>query len=49
MGGRGRLYQTVLCDHQNDACIKMGSDESHFNVTLIMRDMQSQLESVHRP
>ena len=25
-------------DHQNDCCIKMGSDESQFNVSLIVRD-----------
>ena len=24
--------------HQNDSCIKVGSDESHFNVSLIVRD-----------
>ena len=24
--------------YQNDTCIKMGSDESHFNVSLTMRD-----------
>ena len=24
--------------HQNDSYIKMGSDESHFNVLLIVRD-----------
>ena len=24
--------------HQNDSCIKLGSDESHFNVSLIVRD-----------
>ena len=24
--------------HHNDSCIKMGSDESHFNVSLIARD-----------
>ena len=29
-GGRGRLY---TC-HQNDFCIKMGIDESHFNVSV---------------
>ena len=23
---------------QNDSCIEMGSDESHFNVSLIVRD-----------
>ena len=26
------------CHHHNDSCIKMGSDESHFNVFLIARD-----------
>ena len=26
------------CHHQNDFCIKMCSDESHFNVSLIVRD-----------
>ena len=24
--------------HQNDSCIKMGSDKSHFNILLIVRD-----------
>ena len=24
--------------HQNDSCIKMGSDESHFNVSLTVRN-----------
>ena len=27
----------IHCLHQNDPCIKMGSDESHFNVSLIVR------------
>ena len=37
--GRGRLlYLSLYCHHQNDSCIKMGSDESHFNVPLIVRD-----------
>ena len=36
-GGRGRLYLTLLCHHQNHSCVKMGSDESHFNVSLIVR------------
>ena len=26
------------CHHQNDSCIKMGSDESPFKVSLIVRD-----------
>ena len=33
-GGPGELH----CHHQNDSCIKMGSDESHYNVSLIVRD-----------
>ena len=28
-GGRGRLYITVHRHHQNDFCIKMGSDYMH--------------------
>ena len=32
------IYLSLQCRHQNDSCIKMGSDESHFNVSLIMRD-----------
>ena len=24
----------LVCIHQNDSCIKMGSDESHFNVSV---------------
>ena len=32
------MYLSLQCHHQNDSCIKMGSDESHFNVSLIVRD-----------
>ena len=28
---------SLHCHHQNDSCIKMGSDESHFNVSLILK------------
>ena len=38
--GRGRegeeretVYLSLHCQHQNDFCIKMGSNESHFNVS----------------
>ena len=39
-GGEKReiIYLSLQCHHQNDSCIKMGSDESHFNVSLIVRD-----------
>ena len=32
------IYLSLHCQHQNDSCIKMGTDESHFNVSLIVRD-----------
>ena len=38
IGGEGDYYTYRYCHHQNDSCIKMGSDESHFNVSLIVRD-----------
>ena len=28
------MYLSLHCHHQNDFCIKMGSEESHFNVTV---------------
>ena len=31
-GGRGRLYLTLHCHHQDDSCIEMSSDESRLNV-----------------
>ena len=32
-GEREIMYLSVHCDHQNDFWIKVGSDESHFNVS----------------
>ena len=32
------IYISLHCHHQNDSCIEMGSNESHFNVSLIVRD-----------
>ena len=40
-GGGGEkeiIYLSLHCHHQNDYCIKMGSDENHFNVSLIVRN-----------
>ena len=31
-GEREIIYLSLHCHHQNGSCIKMGSDESHFNV-----------------
>ena len=38
-------YLSLHCPHQNDSCIKIGSDESHFNVLFIVRDKVKR----HRP
>ena len=38
MGEGEIIYLLLHCHHQNDFCIKVGSNESHFNVSLIMRD-----------
>ena len=37
-GGRGRVYTYRYIVTTRMTCIKMGSDESHFNVSLIVRD-----------
>ena len=37
MGEREIIYLSLHCHHQNDSYIEMGSDESHFNVSLIVR------------
>ena len=34
VGEREIIYLSLCCRHQNDSCIKMGSDESHFNVSV---------------
>ena len=33
-GEREIIYLSLHCHHQNDFCTKMGSDESHFNVSV---------------
>ena len=39
MGGeREIIYLSLHCHHQSDSCIKVGSDENYFNVSLIVRD-----------
>ena len=37
-GERESIYLSLHCHHQKDSCIKVGSDESRFNVSLIVRD-----------
>ena len=38
MREEGDYMPIVTLSHQNDSCIKMGSDVSHFNISLIVRD-----------
>ena len=45
LGKEEIVYLSLRFHHQNDSCIKMGSDESRFNVSLIVRKK----DSVHRP
>ena len=33
VGEREIIYLSLHCHHQNDSCIKVGSNESHFNVS----------------
>ena len=40
-GEREIIYLSLHCHHQNDCCIKMGSDESHFNGSVAGSDGQS--------
>ena len=32
------IYLLLHCHHQNDFCTKMGSGESHFSVSVIVRE-----------
>ena len=34
VGKREIIYLSLHCHHQNDSCIKMVSDENHFNVSV---------------
>ena len=42
-GKRERIYLSLHCHHQNHSSIKMGSDESHFNDTLTVKDKVTRL------
>ena len=44
-GGRDIIY--LHCHHQSESCIKISSDESHFNVSLIVRDKVTRLSTNH--
>ena len=38
VGEEEQYIPIAKCHHQNDSCIKMGRGESHFNVSLMIRD-----------
>ena len=38
VGKREIIYLWLHCHHQNDSCVKVSSDERHFNVSIIARD-----------
>ena len=40
--GKEIIYLSLNCHHQIDCCIKIRSDERHFNVSLIVRDRHTQ-------
>ena len=46
-GERDIIYLSLHCHHQNNSCIKMRSDESHFNVLSIVRDKVTRLSTDH--
>ena len=48
-GGRwiSRLYLTLCCHHQNDSCVKTVSDESHVNVSFILKDEVTKTEYIY--
>ena len=47
VGREGDYILLLCCHHQNDFCIKVGSDESHFNVALIARDKVIRVSTDH--
>ena len=46
VGGEGDYISIASVSPLDDFCIKVGSDDSHFKVSLIVRD---KVKSVHRP
>ena len=47
VGEEGDYHLPLQCHHQNDSWIKMGSDESHFNVSLIVRGSHKTVSTDH--
>ena len=49
VGKREIIYLSLHCHHQNDSCIKMGSDESHFNVSVGSDRLTKSQDRAHKP
>ena len=47
VGGEEIIDLSLHCHHRNDFCIKVGSDESHFNVSLTVRDKVTTVSTIH--
>ena len=48
VGGEGDyIYLSLHSHHQNDFSIKVGSEESHFNVLLMVRDKVTRQSTDH--
>ena len=41
------IYLSLHCDHQNNSCITIGSDESHFNVSFTVKDSHKTVSTDH--
>ena len=41
------IYLSLHCHHQNDSCIKIGSGEGHFNISLNVRDSHKTVSTDH--
>ena len=46
-GKREIIYLSIRCHYHSDTCIKMGSDESHVNISLIVRGRFPRLSIDH--
>ena len=47
VGEKEILYLSRHCHHQNDFCIKVGSDESHFNASVGSDGQSDKTVSTH--
>ena len=47
VGEREIIYLSLHCHHQNDSCIKVGSDESHFDDSVVSDGQSHKTESTN--